>query len=112
MSATEFLVMYASLLVCMLASRCVPMLVLKGRRLPDGLSEALGLIPPAAFAALIANDLLEPDMFAGGVLAGLVPLLAAAAVVVVARTTRSLVWCAVTGVVAYALLASVLPVLS
>ncbi len=88
----------------MLACRVVPLFVLKGRSLPEGVERALGFIPPAAFAALVANDLLAPGMFDAGLWPQAAPLVASAAVVVVACTTKSLLWSAVTGVVAYALL--------
>lgn len=99
MSMRDFLAFYAGVLATMLACRCVPLFVLKGRPLSPRVTEALGLIPPAAFAALVANDLVDPA-------SGLdpVPLVAAALVVVVARRTGSLVWCALVGMGAYALL--------
>ena len=68
------------------------------------MERALGFIPPAAFAALVANDLLAPGMFDAGVWPAAAPLVAALAVVVVAWKTKSLLWCALTGVAAYALL--------
>ncbi|HJA28811.1 MAG TPA: AzlD domain-containing protein [Candidatus Olsenella pullicola] len=103
MSREEFLVFYLSVLAVILACRCVPLFVLKGRELSSRVSEALGLIPVAAFAALVANDLFDP-------VAGVsVPaLLSAALVVAVARRTGSLIWCALTGMVAYALLGLVM----
>lgn len=101
MSLSDALVIYGISLVTMLISRCAPMFLLKGRDLPDGVKTALGLIPPAAFAALVANDLFSPGMFDAGLGAGLVPLVSALIVVVVARVTSSLVWCALTGVVVY-----------
>ena len=88
----------------MLACRVLPLFVLKGRDLPERVSEALGFIPPAAFAALVANDLLTPGMFDAGLWPAAAPLVAALAVVVVARLTKSLLWCGITGVVVYALL--------
>ena len=99
MSSTSFWVFYACVLAAMLVWRCVPLFVLKGRELPPRVSEALGLIAPAAFAALVVSDLVDPS-------AGLepVPLLSAAIVVVVARKTNSLIWCALAGMAAYALL--------
>ena len=65
---------------------------------------ALGFIPSAAFAALVANDLLSPGMFAAGIWPAAMPLVASAVVVVVAWRTKSLLGCAVAGVVSYALL--------
>lgn len=99
MSWEDFLIFYVCVLAVILACRCVPLFVLKGRELSPRVSEALGLIPPAAFAALVANDLFDPA-------AGLAwqPLVAAALVVVVARRTGSLIWCALTGMAAYAAL--------
>lgn len=99
MSHQDFLVFYLSVLVVILACRCVPLLALNGRELSPRVSDALVLIPPAAFAALVVNDLFDPA-------AGLSwrALLAAALVVAVARRTGSLIWCALTGMVVYALL--------
>ena len=99
MSQSDFLVFYLSVLAVILFCRCVPLFALKGRELSPRVSEALGLIPVAAFAALVANDLFDP---ASGV--SLSALLTAGLVVVVARRTGSLIWCALTGMVAYALL--------
>ena len=100
----DFLAIFACCTVTILACRVLPLFVLKGRQLPESVERALGYIPPAAFAALVANDLLSPGMFAGGLWPAAAPLVAAGVVVVVAWKTRSLVWCAVAGVVAYALL--------
>ncbi len=72
--------------------------------MPDGLQAALGFIPPAAFAALVANDLYKPGMFDAGFWPALLPFVAAAIVLVVAKKTKSLLWCAITGVISYALL--------
>ena len=69
MSMHDFFIVFATCLVTMLLCRCVPLFVLKGRQLPDGLARALGFIPPAAFAALVANDLLSPGMFDAGAVA-------------------------------------------
>lgn len=107
MSWGEFWAVLAICGVCMLACRTLPMLVLKGRELPSGLSRALGFIPPAAFAALVANDLLAPGMFASGLWPAAAPLAAAVVVVLVAAKTRSLLWSAVAGVAAYALLLAI-----
>ncbi|MDO4183263.1 MAG: AzlD domain-containing protein [Coriobacteriia bacterium] len=86
------------------ACRVIPLFLLKGRTLPDGVHRALELIPPAAFAALVANDLLTPGMFDAGLWPAAAPLVAALLVIVVARLTKSLLWCAVAGVAVYALL--------
>lgn len=100
----EFFIVFACCAVTMLICRVVPLFVLKGRTLPESVERALGLIPPAAFAALVANDLLTPGMFDAGLWPAAQPLVAALIVVAVAWKTGSLLWCAVSGVVAYALL--------
>lgn len=101
MSGSDFLVFYGCVLVVMLACRCLPLLALKGRPLSPRAAEALALIPPAAFAALVANDLFDPTAPLRAA-----PLLAASFVALVARRTGSLIWCAVTGMAAYAALAA------
>ena len=104
MSANEFLVLYVCVLCTMLACRCIPLFVLRGRELSPRVKEAIGLIPSAAFAALVANDLFRPDAFETGILEGLVPFAAAVPVLIVARKTGSLIWSALVGMCAYALL--------
>ena len=99
MSGSDFLVFYGCVLVVMLACRCLPLLALKGRPLSPRAAEALALIPPAAFAALVANDLFDPTAPLRAA-----PLLAAAFVALVARRTGSLIWCALVGMGAFALL--------
>ena len=79
----------------------------QGKQLPEGVEQALGFIPSAAFAALVANDLLTPGMFDAGLWPAAAPLLAAGVVAIVAWRTKSLLWCAVSGVAAYALLSLV-----
>ncbi len=104
MSWGDFGIIFACCLVTMLVCRVVPLFALKGRKLPEGVERALGFIPPAAFAALVANDLLKPGMFDAGVWPAAAPLVAAVVVGLVAWKTKSLLWCAITGVAAYALL--------
>ena len=104
MSWGEFWIVLVVCALTMLACRVLPLFLLKGRELPPRLRRALGFIPPAAFAALVANDLLTPGMFAGGLWPAAVPLVAALCVVAVACKTRSLLWSAVVGVASYALL--------
>lgn len=104
MSWTEFAFIGLACALTILLFRVIPVFALRGRDLPGWLSQALAFIPPAAFAALIANDLLSPDMFASGIWPGALPLAAAAVVIVVALKTKSLVWCIVTGVGSYGVL--------
>ena len=80
----DYFIVLGCCAITMLVCRVVPLFVLKGKELPEGVGQALGFIPPAAFAALVAN--------------------AALAVALVAWKTKSLLWCAVSGVAAYALL--------
>ena len=105
MTWAEFWVVLACCALTMLACRALPLFLLKGKQLPDAVSRALGFIPPAAFAALVANDLLSPGMFDAGLWPAAAPLVAALVVVVVAAKTKSLLWCAWAGVASYALLA-------
>ena len=56
----DYFVVLGCCAVTMLICRVVPLFVLKGTQLPQGVEQALGFIPPAAFAALVANDLLTP----------------------------------------------------
>lgn len=104
MNWTQFWIVLTCCAATMLACRVLPLFLLKGRELPDTATRALGFIPPAAFAALVANDLLAPGMFDAGLWPAALPLIAALAVVVVAWKTKSLLWCALSGVAAYALL--------
>jgi branched-subunit amino acid transport protein len=104
MSWASFLIIVGICAATMLASRVLPVLMLKGRELPAWLSEALGYIPSAAFAALVANDLFSTPLLAGELWPAAISWLAALPVVVVAIRTRSLLWCIVAGVAAYALL--------
>lgn len=100
----DFLIVFICCAITMLACRVVPLFVLKGRNLPENIERALGFIPPAAFAALVANDLFTPGMFDAGVWPAAAPLLSAVVVAIVAWKTKSLLWCGISGVAAYALL--------
>lgn len=101
MTTTEFLIVYAGCFATILVCRVIPLFVLKGRELSLSTQRALELIPPAAFAALVANDLFKPDLFATGIWDGLMPMAAAAVVVVVALKTKNLLLCVIVGVAAY-----------
>ncbi len=109
LSFTDFLILLVSCSLTILAFRTIPLMVLRGRELPAGLARALGFIPPAAFAALVANDLLSPGMFDSGLWPASIPLLAALCVVPVAIKTKSLVWSIIVGVGVYAFLLLLLP---
>ncbi|MBR2789461.1 MAG: AzlD domain-containing protein [Eggerthellaceae bacterium] len=100
----SFFIIFGICAVTMLVCRVLPLFVLKGRDLPERMQEALGYIPPAAFAALVANDLLSSGMFDVGLWPAALPFVASLIVVIVARKTRSLIACALAGVAAYALL--------
>ena len=75
--------------------------------LSSRVTEALGYIPPAAFAALVANDLISPGAFDAGLWQGLIPWIAAAGVMAVAIKTKSMLWCCVSGIVLYIVLSLV-----
>ncbi len=101
MSTESFLIILACCATTILICRVVPLFVLKGRALSLETQRALSLIPCAAFAALVANDLFKPDCFATGLWDGIMPLIAAAVVVVFAVKTKNLLACAIAGVLAY-----------
>ncbi len=98
MGVTDFLIVFGSCAVTMLICRVAPIFLLKGKQLPENVVRALNFIPPAAFAALVANDLFNPALFAGDPWDWAAPLLAALVVLVVGFKTKSMAWCIVTGV--------------
>ena len=104
MSWDEFLIIFAVCALTMLACRVLPFFLLKGKELPELAKRALNLIPPAAFAALVANDVFNPGMFDLGIWPAAAVLVASLVVIVVACKTKSLVASAITGVLAYGLL--------
>lgn len=104
MSWGDFFIVFICCAATILLFRVAPIFALKGRELPAGAVRALNLIPPAAFAALIANDLIKPETFSF-TWGSAVPFLAAALVLVVGYKTKSLVWCIVVGCGSYALMA-------
>lgn len=107
MTWTDFGIVFGCCVVTMLACRVIPLFLLKGKELPENVSQALGFIPPAAFAALVANDLLSPTMFDAGVWPAAMPLIASFVVIIVGMKTKSLIWCAIVGVAVYAILSFV-----
>lgn len=104
MSVSDFLLLWLGCFAVIAVCRIAPALVLRGRALSPRVVEALGYIPPAAFAALVANDLIVPGAFATGVWPALLPWVAAGIVVLVALKTKSMLWCCVAGVAAYVFL--------
>ncbi len=107
MSWGEFWVIFICCALTMLACRVLPFFLLKGKELPRTAKCALNLIPPAAFAALVANDIIDPAMFANGIWPASAVLIASLIVVAVACKTKSLLLCAVVGVIAYGLLLAI-----
>ena len=105
MSVQDFFIVFVAVALTMLACRVLPVFLLKGKQLPDTVVRALNFIPPAAFAALVANDLFDPAKVASGDMwSWLAPLIAAAFVVLVGAKTKSMAWCIVVGVGALAVL--------
>lgn len=103
----EFAAILGICVCTMFACRVIPLFALKGRSLPEPVSKALKLIPPATFAALVANDIIDPGMFAAGIWPTAAVIVAALCVVVVALKTKSLLWSAVGGVASYAILLAI-----
>ena len=97
----EFLLLWGAAFASIFACRTLPYLLLHGRTLSPRVTDALGFIPPAAFAALVANDLIQPEAWSAGLLSGAFPLIATAIVALVAVRTRSMLWCCVAGVASY-----------
>lgn len=108
MSVPQIMALWAALLAFMLVCRCTPPLLLRGRALSGRAERAIGLIPVAAFSALVANELAAPDAIMADPRAALVGLLSAAVVLVVACRSASLIWCALAGMLSYALLGSLI----
>ena len=104
MPVNEFLVLWLSSWAAIAFFRIAPAFALRGRTLSPRITEALSYIPPAAFAALVANDLVSPGAFDAGLWPALVPWIAAVGVVVVAVKTKSMLWCCVSGIVLYIVL--------
>lgn len=107
MSWLEFGAILGICMCTMFACRVVPLFVLKGRELPEAVAKALKLIPPATFAALVANDILDPGMFSMGLWPAGAVLIAALCVVAIALKTKSLLWSALGGVASYAMLLAI-----
>lgn len=104
MTINEFLLIWAVSSAEIATCRVLPALVLRDRPLSNRITEALGYIPPAAFAALIANDLYSAQASAIGLWANVMPLIASMAVLLVAKKTRSMIWCCIAGVASYIVL--------
>ena len=109
MSWTEFGIIFSTTLAAMVACRVLPAFVLKGKQLSAKVETCLNLIPPAAFAALVTNDLFSPGMFDSGLWQGAIPLIAAAIVLLIARQTKSIVVCCLAGIGIYAVLMLAIP---
>ena len=62
MSWESYFIIVGCCIATMLASRVLPVFLLKGRELPEKVSEALSYIPPAAFAALVAKPSQPPAL--------------------------------------------------
>lgn len=104
MTINEFLLIWVVSSAEIATCRVLPALVLRGRPLSYRITEALGYIPPAAFAALIANDLYSAQASAIGLWTNVMPLIASMAVLLVAKKTRSMIWCCIAGVASYIVL--------
>jgi len=109
LSTEEFLLIYGISFGIILLFRCVPLFVLKGRKLSQATEEALSLIPPAIFASLIANDLFSSSFIAnaqaGNIWEMLFPFIAAFIALIVASKTKSMVLSIIVGTAAFALFA-------
>ena len=109
MSWTEFGIIFSTTLAAMVACRVLPAFVLKGKQLSAKVETCLNLIPPAAFAALVTNDLFSPGMFDPGLWPAAIPLIASVIVLLVARQTKSIIVCCLAGIGIYAVLMFAIP---
>ena len=109
MSWTEFAIIFSTTLAAMVACRVLPAFVLKGKQLSPRVETCLNLIPPAAFAALVTNDLFSPGMFDSGLWPAAIPLIASVIVLLVARQTKSIIVCCLAGIGIYAILVFAIP---
>ena len=109
MSWTEFAIIFGTTLAAMVACRVLPAFVLKGKQLSPRVETCLNLIPPAAFAALVTNDIFTPGMFDSGLWPASIPLISAAIVILVAHQTKSIVVCCLAGIGIYAVLMVAIP---
>lgn len=99
MDVTSFLIVFGACALTMVICRVAPIFLLKGKQLPETVVRALNFIPPAAFAALVANDLFDPAKISSGdVWSWAAPLIAAAITMAVGIKTKSLAWCIIVGV--------------
>lgn len=102
---TSFLIVFGACALTMVICRVAPIFLLKGKQLPETVVRALNFIPPAAFAALVANDLFDPAKIATGeTWTWAAPLIAAAITMAVGIKTKSLAWCIIVGVCMMAVL--------
>lgn len=105
MATSDFLIVFGACAITMVACRVLPIFVLKGKQLPEVVVRALNFIPPAAFAALVANDLFKPELLdSGDGWTWAATLITAAVTMAVGIKTKSLAWCIVVGVIVLAVL--------
>lgn len=104
MSWFEFLIIFSTTLAAMVACRVLPAFVLKGKQISEKFQTALNLIPPAAFASLVANDIFSPGMFDSGLWPAAIPLMSCVFVIFIAQKTKSIIVCCLAGIGVYALL--------
>ena len=108
MSWLEFLIIFSLTLAAMLACRVLPAFLLKGKQISQRLQTCLNLIPPASFAALVANDIYKPGMFNSDILSAIIPIVTCLIVFIIAKKTNSIVICCLSGLGIYALLTYIL----
>lgn len=105
----QFIIIFSLTLIAMIACRVLPAFVLKGKQISPKVQTLLNLIPPAAFASLVANDLFKPGMFDSGFWPACIPLIATGIVILIARQTKSIIVCCLAGIGIYAVLMFAVP---
>ncbi len=106
MTWVSFWIVLAVCALAMLIFRVAPLFLVGSQELDPKVEQALNFVPIAAFSALVANDLI-PSMEAmttHNPIDLVLPIAAAVPTIIVARKTRSLSWCIITGVGVFAAL--------
>ena len=101
MQWSEFWLLFALCVLAMAICRIVPLLAVREKTLSKNVEQALQLIPPAAYAALCANDLFKPETFLAFDFATAMPFLAALFVIVVSLWKKSLILSTIVGCVSF-----------
>lgn len=102
MGSKEFLILSLGCIITMAICRVVPGFVLKGKQISKRTQNALNLIAPAAFAALVSNDIINPAQSLDWNF--FIPIIAATIVFIIAKKCNSMIICCLAGIGIYTIL--------